>query len=87
MDFAIAKDMVEAQDRAFYVNRILEAMRMDAPEEIDFSPAPVPETATQMLDALAAEAAARGIIEDSGENRDLFSAKLMGCLLYTSRCV
>ena len=42
VDFAIAKDMVEAQDRAFYVNRILEAMRMDAPEEIDFRPPPSP---------------------------------------------
>ena len=30
-DFAIAKGLIEAQDRAFYVNRILEAMRMAAP--------------------------------------------------------
>ena len=33
-----------------------------------------------MLDALAGAAAVQGIIEDSGENRDLFSAKLMGLL-------
>ena len=79
-DFAIAKGLIEAQDRAFYVNRILEAMRMDAPEEIDYVAVPAPETATQMLDALADDAAARGVIEDSGERRDLFSAKLMGLL-------
>ena len=36
VDFAIAKEMIEAQDRAFYVNRLLEAMRLDAPEEIDY---------------------------------------------------
>ena len=79
-DFAIAKGLIEAQDRAFYVNRILEAMRMDAPEEIDYVAVPAPETATQMLDALADAAAARGVIEDSGERRDLFSARLMGLL-------
>ena len=79
-DFAIAKGLIEAQDRAFYVNRLLEAMRMDAPEEIDYVAVPAPETATQMLDALADAAAARGVIEDSGERRDLFSAKLMGLL-------
>ena len=56
-DFAIAKGLIEAQDRAFYVNRLLEAMRMDAPEEIDYVAVPAPETATQMLDALAADAA------------------------------
>ena len=80
VDFAIAKEMIEAQDRAFYVNRLLEAMRLDAPEEIDYAPVPAPETATEMLDALTGAAAAQGIIEDSGENRDLFSAKLMGLL-------
>ena len=79
-DFAIAKGLIEAQDRAFYVNRLLEAMRMDAPEEIDYVAVPAPETATQMLDALADDAAARGVIEDSGERRDLFSARLMGLL-------
>lgn len=56
-DFAIAKGLIEAQDRAFYVNRLLEAMRMDAPEEIDYVAVPAPETATQMLDALADDAA------------------------------
>ena len=80
VDFAIAKEMIEAQDRAFYVNRLLEAMRMDAPEEINYAPVPAPETAPEMLDALTGAAAAQGIIEDSGENRDLFSAKLMGLL-------
>ena len=70
VDFAIVKEMIEAQDRAFYVNRLLEAMRMDAPEETDFSPVPAPETATEMLDALAGAAAAQGII--AGMNAALY---------------
>ena len=80
VDFAIARKLIEAQDRRFYVNRLLEVMAMDAPEEIDYACAEAPETATQMLDALADAAVARGLIADSGENRDLFSARVMGLL-------
>ena len=80
VDFAIARNLIEVQDRRFFVNRLLEAMAMDAPEEITYAPTEAPETATAMLDALSAAAAAQGLIADSGENRDLFSAKLMGLL-------
>lgn len=80
VDFAIARELIEAQDRRFYVNRLLEAMQMDAPEEIDYAPCAAPETATEMLDGLADAAASQGIIADTGESRDLFSAKLMGLL-------
>ena len=59
VDFAIARELIEAQDRRFYVNRLLEAMQMDAPEEIDYAPCAAPETATEMLDGLADAAASK----------------------------
>ena len=79
-DFAVAKELIEAQDRRFYVNRLLEAMGMDAPEEIEYAPEAAPETATRMLDALSDIAAQRGLIADTGESRELFQGKLMGLL-------
>ncbi|MBQ8086916.1 MAG: UDP-glucose--hexose-1-phosphate uridylyltransferase [Clostridia bacterium] len=80
VEFALAKGLIEQEDRLYSVNRLMEIMRMDAPEEGAVAPQSVPETATQYLDALCAFAAEDGIIEDSGERRDLFSAKLMGAL-------
>ena len=80
IDFAVAKGLVEPIDRAYALNRLLEIMQMDAPEDGEFSPCAVPETATAYLDALCDDACARGIIGDSAERRDLFSAKLMGAL-------
>ena len=80
VDFAIAKKMIAPIDRHYALNRLLEIMRMDAPEEIEYAPREVPETATAYLEALCEIACAEGVIEDSGERRDLFSAKLMGAL-------
>ena len=67
IDFAIAKGLVEPIDRAYALNRLLEIMQMDAPEDGEFSPCAVPETATAYLDALCDDACARGIIGDSAE--------------------
>ena len=74
IDFAVAKGLVEPIDRAYALNRLLEIMQMDAPEDGEFSPCAVPETATAYLDALCDDACARGIIGDRAERRDLFSA-------------
>ena len=60
VDFAVARNLIEVQDRRFFVNRLLEAMAMDAPEEITYAPTEAPETATAMLDALSAAAAGSG---------------------------
>ena len=79
-DFAVAKRLVAPIDRSYTVNRLMELMWMDAPEEIDYAPEAAPETATAYLEALCDHAAAAGIIQDSGERRDLFAAKLMGAL-------
>lgn len=81
LDFAEAKQLTEEIDRSYYRNLLLDAMRLDAPDG-DEAPhtAPVPETATALLAALCDHAVARGIIEDLGYARDLFSARLMGLL-------
>ena len=80
-DFAIAKGLVAPIDRAFTVNRLLEIMHMDAPEAIDYAPTEeVPETATAFLEVLCAHAVEAGLIQDSGERRELFAGKLMGAI-------
>jgi len=80
VDFATEKRLIEPIDRAYALNRLLEIMQMDAPEEIDYTPCTMPETATRYLEPLCEIAVEQGIIADSGERRDLFSAKLMGAL-------
>ena len=79
-DFALQKGLIAPIDRCYTVNRLLEIMQMDAPEEIDYAAEDAPETATRYLDGLCDAAVASGILQDSGERRDLFSAKLMGAL-------
>ena len=80
VDFAVEKGLIEPVDRPYTLNRLLEIMQMDAPEAIEYAPCKAPETATKYLEGLCEIACAEGIISDSGERRDLFSAKLMGAL-------
>ncbi len=80
LDFAVEKGLVQPVDRAYALNRLLEIMEMDAPEDIEYTPCEVPDTATEYLDILCEIACQKGIIQDSAERRDLFSAKLMGAL-------
>ncbi len=79
-DFAVEKGLVAAIDRTYTINRLLEIMGMDAPEEIDYVSQPAPETATAILENLCDHAVESGILQDSGERRDLFSGKLMGAV-------
>ena len=79
-DFAVQKNLVAPIDRSYTVNRLLEIMGMDAPEEIDYAPEEAPETATAYLDALCEAACEAGLIQDSAERRDLFAGKLMGAI-------
>ena len=80
VDFAVEKGLIAPIDRAYAINRLLEIMQMDAPEEVDVAPCATPETATPYLDALCDIACENGVIADSAERRDLFSARLMGAL-------
>ena len=80
LDFAQDKGLIEAEDREYSLNRLMEIMGMEAPECGRPPREEAPETATPMLEPLLELAAARGLFPDSGEQRDLFSAKLMGAL-------
>ncbi len=80
LDFAQARGLVYPIDRAYCLNRLLEIMGLSAPEEIEYAPEPVPETAEKDLEALADCARELGIIGESDETRDLFMAKVMGAL-------
>ncbi|MEE1200389.1 MAG: UDP-glucose--hexose-1-phosphate uridylyltransferase [Christensenellales bacterium] len=80
VEFARAKDLIHPIDSAYTLNRLLEIMGMDAPEPIDLTPCPIPETATEFLSGLCDHACATELITDSAESRDLFSARLMGVL-------
>ena len=52
LDFAQAKGLVEAQDRKYTLNRLMDILHMDAPEEIRYTPEAIPETDTKYLSAL-----------------------------------
>lgn len=80
LDFAEDKQLIEAQDREYSLNRLLEVFHMDAPEGERPERCASPETATSILSVLLDEAVKRGLFSDSGEQRDLFSAKIMGVL-------
>ncbi len=80
VDFAIAKELIEAEDERFFRNRLLEGLHMDAPAEIDFQPSPPGDTATPILEELLDIACERGIAESSPDGRDRLCAKWMGLL-------
>ena len=80
LDFAIDKQLIEAVDRLYYRNLLLDAMHMDAPAENVAWDQEIPATATKYLVALCDLAVEKGLIEDMGYARDLFSARVMGLL-------
>ena len=80
LDFAEDKQLIEAEDREYTLNRLLEIFQMDAPECARPVREASPATATPILDPMLELAVAAGVCPDSGEWRDLFSAKIMGAL-------
>lgn len=78
--FACANQLIEQQDKPYYRNLLLDAMKMDAPADVSLHDEPIPPTATPMLETLCDIAVQRGLIEDLQYARDLFSARLMGLL-------
>ena len=76
--YAIDRELIDPRDSRWAVNRLLEALGLDAIEdgEIPTEIPPLEEILAPMLD----DAAARGLIENSTTSRDLFDTKLMGAL-------
>lgn len=85
LSFAEAHRLIEALDRPYARNLLLDAMQMDAPAG-EYTPAEaVPPTATAYLSQLCDLAVEKGLIENLQYARDLFSARLMGLLTPSPR--
>ena len=78
--FAEDKQLIETVDHPYYRNLLLDVMDMDAPEGEPVLPDAIPATATKLLIAMCDLAVEKGLIEDIGFARDLFSARVMGLL-------
>ncbi|MBO4297967.1 MAG: galactose-1-phosphate uridylyltransferase, partial [Clostridia bacterium] len=61
IDFAVAHGLVEDIDRDYTLNRLLDVMKLDAPEEARPCGEPLPPTVTPMLTELAALATQKGL--------------------------
>ena len=85
--FAEANQLTENVDRPYYRNLLLDVMDLDAPVGEPIVPTVVPATATNLLTALCDLAVEKGLIEDMGYARDLFSARLMGLLTPAPKAV
>ena len=85
--FAEEKQLTEKIDRQYYHNLLLDVMDMDAPEGEPVLPETIPETATKLLVAICDLAVEKGLIEDIGFARDLFSARVMGLLTPSPKAV
>lgn len=81
LNYAEYHHLIEAVDRPYYRNLLLDAMELSAPEDVDVpADCSVPATATQYLKQLCDLAVEHELIEDLQYARDLFSARLMGLL-------
>ena len=85
--FAEDKQLTEKIDHQYYRNLLLDVMDMDAPEGEPVLPETIPETATKLLVAICNLAVEKGLIEDIGFARDLFSARVMGLLTPSPKAV
>ena len=80
LDYAIDKELIVSLDRPYFRNLLLDALSMDAPEEDVQWNSQISDTATSILTALCDLAVEKGLIEDMGYARELFSTRLMGLL-------
>ena len=76
--FAIEHGLVEEIDESYVFNRLMDVMKLDAPEEITHDLTFLPPTLTPILAELADEAVRKGLIGDTMGERDLFSVRLAG---------
>ena len=80
ISFAAAHGLIEAEDRAYAMNRLLDIMHMDMPEPFEADQEPLPPTLTPFLETLCDDAAARGLIADTAGERELFANRLCGAV-------
>lgn len=74
LDMLEEKRLIAREDRAYTQNLLLDAMRLDAPPEGELQGEDIADCLTE----LAAYAAAHGVIHDTNDERDRFTARLAG---------
>ena len=74
--YAIDKELLQAEDGCYAINRILEVMQLDTIDPCDAADASLDE----ILEALTNDAVSRNLLDDNIVARDLFDTKLMGAL-------
>jgi UDPglucose--hexose-1-phosphate uridylyltransferase len=84
--FSAAKGLIEQEDISFSRNLLLDILKLDAPGE-PVTAMDVPETATPFLEKLADAAIKTGILDDTSTDRELFTARLMGCVTPSPKAV
>ena len=78
VDFAVKHGLVEEEDRRYTFNRLLDDMKMSAPEETAPCDEPLPPTVTPILNRLTELAAEKGLIADTTGEKELFATRLCG---------
>ena len=78
LDFAQDHGLIEGEDRLYYRNLLMDALKYDAPVEAEAMS--LEETATKALDVLAEDACQRGVIGEGQTEKELYTARLMGLL-------
>ena len=74
--YGLEKGLIEACDRIYVTNRLLERLKLDSWEPVEAAAMPLEE----ILGGLADDAVARGVIEEGQTCRDLFDTGLMGAM-------
>ncbi len=80
IDFAVEKGLIEAEDRKYTLNLLLDIMKMDAPEPVTADFELLPPTLTPMLNGLCDIAVEKGLIADTQGARELFCTRLCGAI-------
>ena len=79
LDFAQVHGLMEAEDRCYTRNLLLDALGMAAPEgTVGTEPGELPPTLTPILEELTRMAAEAGLVDEGAEAREHFGVRLCG---------
>lgn len=79
LHFAKQKGLIAAEDEVYAANRLLDVLHVEeyVPEEVEETL----ETATPILENMLDDAAEKGLIEGTADERDLFDTRIMDCVM------
>ena len=80
VQYGLTTGLIDERERVYTRNLLLDLMREDGYEPPSDTTIPADRPLADILRELTDEAVARGLLSDSGENRDIFDTRLMNCL-------